>query len=449
MMKIYNSLTNKIEEFKPIKENEVSMYVCGPTVYNYAHIGNTRPLIFFDVVDRFFRYMGYKVSHVSNYTDIDDKIIKQAILENVSETEISERYIAAYEEVCAGLNCLKKAKNPKVTDTMDEIIEFISELVSKGDAYEIDGDVYFDVTKAHDYGILSGQTIENLVVGARIEENTKKHSPMDFALWKKTQDGKKWRSPWGEGRPGWHTECVVMINQFFKGMIDIHGGGLDLKFPHHDNEIAQATCMYDNHIANYWIHNGRLDLKGEKMSKSLGNVIWAKDLLAKIGVDAYRLMTLTVPYRQPLNFCDELINQALNDASKVRKAYVSLFRKIELEGEFVELKLENEELLKIKEEFIEAMSNDFNTANALTCLHKVIKIINQATRAKEIDNNYLNEVLKLMNEILYVFGIEQHLDKLTFEQIELITSWKNARASKDFEKADYYREQISLNGIEL
>lgn len=449
MIRLYNSLTNKIEEFKPIRDGEVSMYVCGPTVYNYVHIGNTRPLIFFDVVDRFFRYMGYKVSHVSNYTDIDDRIIKKAIAEGVDESVISERYIAHYEEICRGLNCLELAKNPKVTNTMDEIIAFIEGLVESGAAYQIDGDVYFDVTKAQDYGILSGQTIDNLMVGVRIDENTKKHSPMDFALWKETSEGKRWSSPWGEGRPGWHTECVVMIHDFFKGMIDIHGGGLDLKFPHHDNEIAQATCMHHNHIANYWIHNGRLDLKGEKMSKSLGNVVWAMDLLKEIGVTAYRLMTLNVPYRQPLNFADELVKQASNDALKVKKAYISLFRKIELEGEFVDVEISSNDLVQIKNEFINAMSNDFNTANGLTCLYKVIKIINQATRTKEINNSYLNEVLKLYNELLYVFGIEESLPLLKEDELELVKNWQKARSEKDFEKADHYRNLINESGIIL
>ena len=449
MIKLYNSLTNKIEEFKPLKENEVSMYVCGPTVYNYAHIGNTRPMIFFDVVNRFFQYMGYKVTYISNYTDIDDKIIKKAQEENVDESVISNRYIKAYEEVRSGLNCLPLAATPQVTKTMDEIINFIQDLVEKGDAYQIDSDVYFDISRAKEYGVLSGQSIENLMVGARIDENVKKHTPMDFALWKATTVGKKWSSPWGEGRPGWHTECVVMIHNYFKGMIDIHGGGLDLKFPHHDNEIAQSGCMYDNHIANYWIHNGLLDIRGEKMSKSLGNVILACDFLKEVGYTAYRLMTLNVPYRQPLNIADELISQAVNDANKIRKAYVSLYRMIELNYHFRDCEIENEELLKLKKEFTEAMSNDFNTANGLTVLYKVIKLINQTTRMKDADELYLNQLLKLYNEILFVFGLDQKLNTLTDEEKELVNKWQEARKNKDFALADIYRNQINELGLEL
>ncbi|MBO7078315.1 MAG: cysteine--tRNA ligase, partial [Bacilli bacterium] len=302
MIKIYNSLTNKIEEFKPIKENELSMYVCGSTVYDDIHIGNSRPVVFFDTVARFFSYMGYKVRFVSNFTDIDDKIIKRALSEGVDESVISERYIKSIKETYALLNCLPHFKNPKVTETMPQIIEFIQLLVDKGGAYVEGNDVYFDVSKAKDYGILSGQSVEKLISGARVEENDKKHNPCDFNLWKETEVGKKWDSPWGEGRPGWHTECVVMINDIFHGKIDIHGGGLDLKFPHHDNEIAQASVAFNNKIANYWMHNGRIDLAGEKMSKSLGNVIWAKDLVKEIGYGPYRLMILNVPYRQPMAF---------------------------------------------------------------------------------------------------------------------------------------------------
>ena len=275
MIKLYNSLKNKIEESKPIKENELSMYVCGSTVYNDIHIGNSRPVVFFDTVARFFSYMGYKVRFVSNFTDIDDKIIKKAVAEGVDESVISERYIKSIKETYVLLNCLPHFKNPKVTETMPQIIEFIQLLVDKGGAYVEGNDVYFDITKAKNYGILSGQTVENLISGARVEENEKKHNPCDFNLWKETDLGKKWDSPWGKGRPGWHTECVVMINDIFKDKIDIHGGGFDLKFPHHENELAQAQETH-NALMELIVQREELidQLHQEGVTKSERQQLW-------------------------------------------------------------------------------------------------------------------------------------------------------------------------------
>ena len=385
MIKLYNSLSNKLEEFKPLKENEVSMYVCGSTVYNDMHIGNARPVVFFDVVNRFFQYVGYDVKFVSNFTDIDDKIIKKAESEGVDESVISERYIKSILETYKLLNCLPHYKNPKVTENMENIIKFIELLVQKNGAYVVDKDVYFDVTKDNDYGVLSGQTVENLISGSRIEENEKKKHSCDFNLWKETEVGKKWDSPWGEGRPGWHTECVVMINNIFDGMIDIHGGGSDLKFPHHENEIAQSMIAYDNHIASYWMHNGRIDFNGEKMSKSLGNTIDAKSLVKEIGYGPFRLIILSVPYRQPLNYREEILNQAKTDYEKIYKAKLSLVRKLQLQKNIVnfdKVEITNQELLNIKDEFVNALSSDFNTANAITAIIKTVKTINTFTRQK-------------------------------------------------------------------
>lgn len=451
MIKIYNSLSNKIEEFKPIKENELSMYVCGSTVYDDIHIGNSRPVIFFDTVARFFTYMGYNVKLVSNFTDIDDKIIKKAQAENVDESVISERYIASILQTYKELNCLPDFKNPKVTETMPQIIDFIKLLVDKGGAYVEDNDVYFDVSKAKHYGILSGQTIENLVNGARVEENKKKHNPCDFNLWKETEVGKKWDSPWGKGRPGWHTECVVMINDIFHGPIDIHGGGLDLKFPHHDNEIAQATVAYDNMIANYWIHNGRIDLQGEKMSKSLGNVIWAKQLVEEIGYGAYRLMILNVPYRQPMGFRNEMLDQAKTDYEKLVKAKTSLVRKLQLDKNVTEYKtdIKNQELIVLENEFKDALSNDFNTANAITALQKLIKLVNTVTRNKEIDLEYCMQLLTLLDKEMWVLGIDKQIAPLNDQEKETVLNWKKARDNKDFELADKYRNMINEQGIIL
>ncbi len=452
MIKLYNSLTNKLEEFKPLKDKEVSMYVCGSTVYNDMHIGNARPIVFFDVVSRFFQYVGYNVKFVSNFTDIDDKIIKKAEAENVDESVISERYIKSILETYRLLNCLPHYKNPKVTENMDSIIEFIDLLVKKQGAYVVDKDVYFDVTKDSDYGVLSGQTIENLISGSRVEENDKKQHSCDFNLWKETAVGKKWDSPWGEGRPGWHTECVVMINNIFDGMIDIHGGGSDLKFPHHENEIAQSMIAYNNHIASYWMHNGRIDFNGEKMSKSIGNTIDAKGLVKEIGHGPFRLIILSVPYRQPLNYREEILNQAKTDYEKIYKAKLSLVRKLQLEKNIINydnVVVEKEDLVNIKQEFVNALSNDFNTANAITAIIKTVKLVNTFTRQKEFDVEYALQLLTLLNEQMWVLGIDKEITVLNDEEFEVVNKWQEARKEKNFELADELRKVITEKGIEL
>ena len=452
MIKIYNSLTNKLEEFKPIKENELSMYVCGSTVYNDMHIGNARPVVFFDVVARFFKYVGYDVKFVSNFTDIDDKIIKKAEAEGVDESVISERYIKSILETYRLLNCLPHYKNPKVTENMDNIIDFIDLLVKKQGAYVVENDVYFDVSKDSDYGVLSGQTVENLIAGSRIEENDKKKSSCDFNLWKETAVGKKWDSPWGEGRPGWHTECVVMINNIFDGMIDIHGGGSDLKFPHHENEIAQSMIAFEHHIANYWMHNGRIDMNGEKMSKSIGNIVDAKGLVKEIGYGPFRLLILSVPYRQPLNYRDELLNQVKGDYDKIYKAKLSLARKLQLQNNYIDdpnNKVENADVVNIKEEFINALSSDFNTANALTAIIKTVKAINTLTRQKEYDVKYAMDLLTLLNEQMWVLGIDKEVKPLSEDELDVVLKWQEARNEKNFELADTLRNEINNRGIIL
>ena len=452
MIKLYNSLTNKLEEFKPLKDNEISMYVCGSTVYNDMHIGNARPIVFFDVVSRFFQYVGYDVKFVSNFTDIDDKIIKKAEAEGVDESVISERYIKSILETYKLLNCLPHYKNPKVTENMDSIIKFIDLLVEKQGAYVVDKDVYFDVTKDDDYGVLSGQTVENLISGSRVEENDKKQHSCYFNLWKETTQGKKWNSPWGEGRPGWHTECVVMINNIFDGMIDIHGGGSDLKFPHHENEIAQSMIAFENHIANYWMHNGRIDFNGEKMSKSIGNTVDAKGLVKEIGHGPFRLIILSVPYRQPLNYREEILNQAKTDYEKIYKAKLSLIRKLQLNKgitDYSNKEIVKEELVNIKNEFINALSNDFNTANAITAIIKTVKLINTFTRQKDFDAEYALQLLSLLNEQMWVLGIDKEILPLNSEDYEIVNKWQEARNNKDFELADELRKVIVDKGIEL
>ena len=305
-MKIYNSMSMKVETFRPLQEGKVSMYVCGPTVYNYPHIGNARPIVVFDTLKRTLQALGYEVKMVSNYTDVDDKIINVAKELGVSEKEVTDKFIKAYNDDRLSLHAMMPDEAPRVTETMDAIIAFIDLLVQKGYAYQVGGDVYFRVGEVKEYGALSHQKTEDLVVGARIDENERKENPLDFTLWKQTDEGIQWDSPWSKGRPGWHTECVVMIHDVFEQpLIDIHGGGMDLKFPHHENEIAQARAAYGTPLANYWIHNGMIDINGVKMSKSLGNVRWAKDLIAEHGGNVIRWMMLSAHYRAPLNMSDE------------------------------------------------------------------------------------------------------------------------------------------------
>ncbi len=447
MVKIYNSLTKTIEEFHPIKENEVMIYVCGPTVYNYIHIGNTRPVIFFDTVVRFFKYLGFKVTYVSNYTDIDDKIINRAKEEHITEEQVTEKYILAFEKTCERLNCLRLDFNPRVTENMSGIIDFIQLLVSKDGAYEVDGDVYFDVAKDPDYGILSGQSIENMLNGVRIDPNLRKRNPIDFNLWKETAEGKNWPSPWSQGRPGWHTECVVMINSIFHGKIDIHGGGSDLKFPHHENEIAQSVCANGHKLANYWMHNGRIDMEGEKMSKSLGNVVWAHELLDRIDYQTFRLMVLNVPYRQPMNYKEELLEQAKKDSEKIYRSYLTIFRQLELSEKTKPA--EDEEIKTLRAGFVDAMSDDFNTANAITSVFQMTKLANSLLREKEQNLPRMTAALNLFGDMLWVLGMNFEIKPLSETDVSLVKKWHEARKNKDFQLADELRQQINAKGIIL
>ncbi len=444
-IKVYNSLTNKIEDFKPIKDNEVSMYVCGPTVYGDIHIGNARPVIFFDTVKRFFQYVGFKVTYASNFTDIDDKIIKVAMKENVSEEVISERYINAFLDICEALNCEMDVIRPKVTENIDGIVNFIEELVKKGYAYCSGDDVYFRVQSDDKYGILSNQKLDELEVGSRIDVSELKEDPRDFTLWKKTSDlGKKWPSTLGEGRPGWHTECVVMINKIFGNKIDIHGGGTDLRFPHHENEIAQQYCLHDNLLANYWVHNGRVDLHGEKMSKSLGNVIWVKDIIKAYPKAAFRLAILSNHYRQVINYNDEMMVQMTGEYEKIEKLYINYCRHLELLDE----KFDGN-TLDIMNDFLNEMAYDFNTANAMVHLYTLMKKMNKDFRTKDIDVHTLKDDFKTFQDMLYILGIGIELEPLTEAEKDLVRRWKIARSNKDFEQADQLREQISNLGIRL
>ena len=442
MIKLYNSKSNKVEQFKPISDNQVNMYVCGPTVYNHAHIGNARPVIVFDTLRRLFQSCGYEVKYASNFTDVDDKIINKALEENVSEDVISSRYIEAYSKLREDLNTLELFATPKVTQVMDGIIAFIEKLVENGNAYESQGDVYFSVTSINNYGVLSKQKLEDLLVGARIDENTKKRNPSDFTLWKKTQLGLKWESPWSTGRPGWHTECVVMINDVFNGMIDIHGGGMDLRFPHHDNEIAQSCACNKHELANYWMHNAMINIDGEKMSKSLGNVRWAKDIVEILGVNVVRWLMLGTHYRSDLNFSDETIETAKKELSKVEIALKLGQVKLAL-GHY---KLDSE-VNEDYDKFIVEMSNDLNTANAYAQIFDSIKKINSLIRATDSDLTslkvYINSVIKMLD----ILGINVDIIQLSDEDIIVYEQWVNYKKAKDFDSADKIRNILVEKGI--
>ena len=439
---LYNSLSNRIEEFVPLKENEVSFYVCGPTVYNYVHVGNLRPVVVFDVLRRLFLFLGYKVKFISNFTDIDDKVIAQAKKEGISEKEVAEKYIAAFEDVREKIHALKPDYQPRVTEVMDQIISFIEVLKEKGYAYSTpSGDVYFRVHKIKDYGCLSNMKSEDLVVGARVEEKDEKESPYDFALWKKTQEGIKFSSPFGEGRPGWHSECVVMINSLTEnGRIDIHGGGSDLKFPHHENEIAQEEAYYGHKIATYWMHNGFINIDGVKMSKSLGNVILAKDYIEKLGGNTIRYMLINRHYRLPVNFSSELVENAQKDLDKIESAY----RKAAVDLQLHHVKLKNPDVREAKEmeNFLSSLANDLNTANALSELYQKIKEIHVLLREKERNVLSLEQKFYTLEAMLYLLGLVFERKILTEEEYALFQKYEKAKQEKDFALSDEIRKNL-------
>lgn len=446
-MRLFNTLTNKKEEFKPIEEGKVSIYICGPTVYNHAHIGNTRPMIVFDVLRRTFEYLGNDVTFVSNYTDVDDKIIKAAKAEGITEKELTDKYIKAYEDVRAGLNIEDPTYKPRVTETMPEIIDFIQALIDKGYAYEVDGDVYFRVTKVKEYGMLSGIKVEDLIAGASDRtlsvDDKKKESTTDYALWKKTDEGIQFDTPWSKGRPGWHTECVVMINKLFKdGKIDIHGGGQDLKFPHHENEIAQSMAYNGHPIANYWMHNQMINIDGEKMSKSLGNVLWAKDLIVKLGCNVFKWLMLSTHYRNPLNLTVDVIAGVRKEVSKVENATknASLY-----------LQVNHVPAHDYKKETVDAMVNsledDLNTSLALTQILDQVKVLNQVMRVREKDNDVIATEYATLVKMGDVLGFLFEGTKLNEDDIALYEEWNAYKKEKNFDEADRVRKELTERGI--
>ena len=436
-MRIYNSLTDKVEEFKPIHEGKVTMYVCGPTVYNYVHIGNMRPVITFDMVYKYLKYLGYDVKYASNYTDINPKITKAAETLGMTEREVANKFIKAYEEDLKNYNCSNIDYRPRVINYLDDIFNFISKLIEKDYAYVVDGDVYFRVSKIKDYGILSNQSIEELISGSRVDIDEKKENPLDFALWRKTTEGETFTSPWGEGIPGWHTECVVMINKLFGDKIDIHAGGVDLKFPHHENEIAQSIALNNNYIANYWMHNGHININNVKMSKSLNNFILAKDFIKEHSANVIKLAFLSTNYRQPLNLTDKVFDEALIIDNKIKTVLKSANN---------ELNIKN--IHNIKEEkdstFEEYMNDDFNTPNVITLLLSLVKDLNQEIRNKG------NNILTLTNKILTItniLGLSYSMPEFTEKQKETYNNWIKAREDKDFDLADTLREKLVKENI--
>lgn len=435
-MRIYNSLTDKLEEFKPIKEGQVSMYVCGPTVYNYVHIGNMRPAITFDMVRNYLEYLGYKVTYASNFTDINPKIIKAAEELGITEREVANKFIAAYLKDLEDYQCGKIDIHPTVLENLDNIYTFIQELIKKGYAYEVDGDVYFRVNKIKDYGCLSNNTLDELESGARLEIDEKKEDPLDFALWRKSTEGEYFTSPWGEGIPGWHTECVVMINSIFGEKIDIHGGGVDLKFPHHENEIAQSMALNNNHLANYWMHNGHINVEGVKMSKSLGNFILAKDFIKNSKANIVKLAMFKTHYRLPFNIKEELFKECGLLDDKIYNTLKQASLQIQLNDIAVNQIKQDENINKI-------MDEDFNTPNLITYLLELIKELNTALRNK----GEIGLLYDKINLIINILGLHYDLKTLSEDDKKTYQEWLKAKENKDYTKADELREILVNNNI--
>ena len=498
-MKLYNTMSNKIEEFEPIEAGKVKMYVCGPTVYNYIHLGNARPIVVFDVLARYFKYRGYDVTYVQNFTDVDDKIIKRANEEGISSQEVSEKYIQGFFEDIEPLNILKDIKRPKVTENMSEIIETIKELIKNGYAYEIDGNVFFDVKKYEDYGKLSNQKIDELEIGARVDVMEIKNDPLDFALWKKKKDGEPyWDSPWGQGRPGWHIECSAMSKKYLGNSFDIHGGGQDLIFPHHENEIAQSKCAYHGHFAKYWLHNGFIQVNGDKMSKSTGNFFLLREILGKFSGNVIRLFILSTHYRKPVNFSYEDIETTKktlqNITSSMKRfekmteilsngnaekiiSYFSTSSNVDNDIDNKTVPNEINEIIKIFKEkikdfdikFIGAMDEDMNTPQALATIFDQIRETNRFSdiiekmsederknnsellyNALELSHRNLKTKIEDVLGVLLVDGQSNSNEGLSKNLIEFLLKIRTeARKEKNFKLSDEIRDELKKMGVEI
>lgn len=449
---IYNSITKEKEAFTPIKENEVKMYVCGPTVYNYIHIGNARPAIVFDTVRRYFEYKGYQVDYVLNFTDVDDKIIAAANQAGETVQEVTNRFIDAYLQDVKALGVKEATYHPRVTETMDEIIAFVGGLIDKGYAYEVEGDVYFKPRAFEGYGKLSTQSIDELRSGARIRVGENKEDPLDFALWKSAKAGEiAWDSPWGQGRPGWHIECSAMAKKFLGETIDIHAGGQDLTFPHHENEIAQSEALNEKTFANYWMHNGYMNIDNEKMSKSLGNFVLTKDLIAQYDPMVLRFFMLSVHYRNPINFTSDLIESASNSFERIKTAYVNVEHRKQTSADLgVDKEAWLDKIDQHEAHFQTAMEDDFNTANAITVLFDLAKDANVYLEQNQTNTEVLEAYLEKIEQILVVLGIQLTDEALLDDEIDALIAERNeARKTKNFQRADEIRDILKQKQIVL
>ena len=476
-MRFYNTMSNKIEEFETIENGKVKMYVCGPTVYNYIHLGNARPIIVFDTLARYFKYRGYDVTYIQNFTDVDDKIIKRANEEGISVKEVTEKYIKGFFEDIEPLNISDDIIRPKVTENMPEIIEIIKKLIDEGFAYEKDGNVFFEVKKFEEYGSLSNQKIDELEIGARVDIMEEKNNPLDFALWKRKKEGEPyWDSPWGQGRPGWHIECSAMAKKYLGDTFDIHGGGQDLVFPHHENEIAQSRCAYHGNFANYWLHNGFIQVNGDKMSKSLGNFFLLREILGKFPGNVVRLFILGTHYRKPINFSMDNMEDSRKTLKNIVTSMNNFSEIIEKfsgkgshEGEVSDNTGNNstnefkEKVNELDKKFMEAMDEDMNTPQALAVIFDQIKEtkkfsvnISNGEEAEALNYSY-NSLRKKLEEVLgIVLFMEdenknfKNNDKLTGNLIELLIKLRaDARKEKNFKLSDEIRDSLKELGIEI
>ncbi|MDR5659921.1 cysteine--tRNA ligase [Serpentinicella sp. ANB-PHB4] len=452
-MKLYNTLTKKKEEFVPIKKGEIKMYACGPTVYDYFHIGNARTFLTFDAMRRYFEYRGYKVDFVQNFTDIDDKIINKAKEENTTSEKISKKYIEAYFQDAESLGIKKADIHPKVTENVDEIINFIEKLIDKGYAYAINGDVYFNVDKFESYGKLSKQSLQDLQSGARIEINENKKNPLDFVLWKSAKINEpSWDSPWGKGRPGWHIECSAMAKKYLGETIDIHGGGGDLIFPHHENEIAQSEACSGTTFANYWMHVGYLNIENKKMSKSLNNFFTLREIRQEFDLEVLRLFMLSSHYRNPINFSRQLLESSksalerLYNAKESLEHHITISKDKELTDDEMEI---YNKVLNLQDKFVQVMDDDFNTADGLAVIFDIVKETNTKLNSEK-PKKLLEDCLKVLCELSGVLGLLQKENQNITDEIEsLISERQNARKDKNFALADEIRDKLKSMGVIL
>ena len=454
-MKIYNTMSSQKEEFKELEKGKVKMYSCGPTVYNYFHIGNARPFIVFDTLRNYLEYIGYEVTFVQNFTDVDDKIIIKANEEGITPIQLADKYIEEYFKDAKAIGIRKATVHPRVTENIKEIIDFIQDLIDKDFAYVLGNDVYFEVKKFKEYGKLSHKNIDDLLSGARIEINDEKRAPIDFALWKSKKEGEiGWDSPWGQGRPGWHIECSVMSNKYLGESIDIHSGGQDLIFPHHENEIAQSEARSSHTFANYWMHNGYINVDNEKMSKSLGNFFTVRDVLKEFDGDTLRFFMLSAHYRSPINYSKDMLNQAKSSLERIKNCKNNLnfiLTKID-KTDMSEQEKENVAYLQeCKTNFIDKMKDDLNTADAITAIFDLVKFANTNV---SIDSSkvFVQQTLDMLNELTGVLNIamdktDEDVDVAKIE--ELIEQRNIAKKSKDFAKADEIRDELKQMGIEI